>query len=613
MRKEANGTPGLFGRLFTSYDKIEESWRGSVVYGQLSRVHTTHAAGRFRRAVSQSVERSAILRVVRSAGAALPRITARTYGVFLLSFGLYAAMIFAIRAVASSLTADTDMLVGGLCAMAAAIPLLASGKTIFSAISTGRLSSYIAFDVLGFRKSADAVKGPPIQRLDMAFLSGMIAGLLTFYFSPDRIIGALLSAVLIYVVMARPETGMLLIYAAFPFLGDGALLISTAAVLVSYLCKLACGRRTLRVDAASLLALSFFILYIFGGFVHYGAGAEGVFPIRRVVFMTSYFLSCNLITNAEWRARLLRAMMFGASMLAVVSLVSLASPFLPPLTDVGSAYVHNLYAYGEGVFEAASESSYYLAMMLPVMMAYVMKHGGGKRVNMIFFSALVTAAAVMTMSRGLWLGVIAGVMVLMMMINIKLAYVPAALFILVPAVSLALPPAARSWLSGLLDNTGRTTRGRVLIRQRACGIFADNILGGIGTADGVFAGVYNAVSPVGASATNAQSLPLEIGVELGVVGLFVFIAAMALLLMRSATSLKRGSLISGAFAAGLCAALFSGMSNYIWIDDRMFLLFWLFAGALSAYSACGDGEQKREYKQTSVSGNGECAEADIVF
>ena len=153
----------------------------------------------------------------------------------------------------------------------------------------------------------------------------------------------------------------------------------------------------------------------------------------------------------------------------------------------------------------------------------------------------------------------------------------------------------------------------MLIRQRACGIFADNFLGGIGTADGVFAGVYNAVSPVGASATNAQSLPLEIGVELGVVGLFVFLAAMALLLMRSATSLKRGSLISGAFAAGLCAALFSGMSNYIWIDDRMFLLFWLFAGALSAYSAYGDGEQKREYKQTSVSGNGECAEADIVF
>lgn len=615
-RAASSLSDGFFGRFFTSYDKIEDSFDGGFLAEEFSDVRTSRAASGVRRAVARSMENSAILGAFRSLISSLPWLTVRTYGVFLLSFGLYAAIVFAIKAVATTIAADIDDLVTGVLAAVVSMPLLASGKPLATAVCSSRAASYIAFDMLGFERQDASVERRARQRLDMAFLFGMISGLFTFYFPAGAVIGFIVTAVVMMTVMSRPETGVILIFALFPFLSDAAIGALILATSFSYLVKLMCGRRTLRLGAAETLTLVFFILLVFGQLVHYGAGAGYVVNVRRIVYMFIYFPVVCLFGSDSWRPKLIRALLFGGSALAVISIASPLADNISSLSSTASSTViANMASWCTQMFDCAAVSSYYLAMIIPVMIAYVLRRGrGGGRFNMIVFSALVITASVMTMSRGLWMGVLVGVAVMLITVDARFVVLPLMATVLAPLAVTVMP---RSW-AALLDVSGVVTRRRAYIRGVSGRIFADNALGGIGSADGVFETVYDNATSVGASATNAQSLYIQIGVELGAAGLLCFLFAVIFILIKTMSGSRYGvdrekRLCSGALAAGMCAALFSGFSNCIWVDERMFLLFWMFAAASSVYPQRGSVRCAPSPPRTKITGDAGAASADIVI
>lgn len=611
---------GVFGRIFTSYDKIESAWREGAVYGIFSRMHTSRTLSRVRRGIARSVEGSLITRTMAKFGSAMPWLTLRSYGTFLFSFGFYTSIIYAIKAVATSLTADTDALVSGVLLMLLSVPLLLSGKTLAEAVTSSGLSSYLIFDILGYRRDEAEAGKRPQRRADVTFIVGMVTGLLTFYFDPQIIIGVILSLVLFYVVMSKPESGVIILYALFPFFPDAYLSAIIILILISYGVKLACGRRTLHFDTTDTFMLIFFLLIAAAELINYGAGTEHAGSSRRVIYMAAYFLTTNLMSNQAWRSRLIRALIFGGSAVAVVSVISVFGDTLASsIAGTGSKNLAWLGAWLGDATDAAEVSSYYLAMMLPVMAAYVFRRGtGGKRLNVLFFSIVTIAAAVLTMSRGLWLGAVAGVVLLLIVCDARFILLPLAAAVGVPAVVMLLPQEMRDSVTALFDMSGMLTQDRVEVRRLSGKIFFDNFLGGIGHGDGVFYTVYDSYSSVGATADNSQSLVLEIGVELGVIGLFVFLLAIVFLMMKSFTGTKNSTdyarrMCSLALASGIFAALISGLSNYIWLDERMFLLFFMFAGAASAYTEEIASDPGYEVVPGAVRGDEKTASIDITY
>ena len=611
---------GFFTRVLTSYDKIEDSYDGGLLYGTFSKLSTSKPVMRVRRAASRSMEQSVILRFFRSAILSLPWQTVRTYGVFLLSFGLYAAIIFAIKAVATTISADIDDLITGVLAVIVSIPLLTSGKSLSAAVCASRFVSYIAFDMLGFRRQDAAVDRHTRQRLDLSFLFGMICGLFTFYFPAGVILLFIISVLAAAVVMAKPETGVLLIFALFPFFSDRSLEVFIVITALSYFFKFICGRRTFRLGAAETLVLMFFLLLALGEVIHYGAGAGYSGDAGRIIYMIMYFLTVCLFSNASWRPRLIRALLFGGSAVATVSILSLFGETVKTvMSNASSAELAGLIAWCGNVFDSASVSTYYLAMIIPVMIAYVMRRGtGGKRFNMVVFSVLVVAAAIMTMSRGLWAGVLAGIAVMLIMIDARFAALPLFLAAATSLLMTVLPRSISRNFDALFDVSGLATQSRANIRMTSWRLFGENLLGGIGSADGVFGAVYDNATSVGAAATNAQSLYIQIGVELGITGLICFLFAAVLIVMKTVSGARYGvssekKLCSGALAAGMCAALFSGLSNCIWVDGRMFLLFWMFAGAASVYPMRGEVRREPEVTVTKITGDKDAAYADITI
>ena len=371
-RAEGSLGGGFFGRLFTSYGALEALFRKSAVYGMFSRAGGSRAASRIRVGVARSLEGSVVIRAVRRFVSALPWLTMRSYGSFLFSFGFYASVIFAIKAVATSLTAEYDALVSGVVMMLCSVPLLLSGKTLAGAVASSRLLSYVVFDILGFRREEAESDRAPYGRADMAFLAGMIAGLLTFYVEPLRVLGAMISLLMLLIVLHKPETGVILLFALFPFFTDGRLLLLTAVIMLSYAVKLMCGRRTFSLDIADTFVLIFLVLTAAAEILNYGAGTGHSGSAVSVLSMIPYFLTVNLMVNQAWRRRMMRAMMFGGSAMAVVSLAAFLAGSLPDLAgSVTSDVVRGTVGWLEGIAASADAASFYLAMMMPVMIGYV--------------------------------------------------------------------------------------------------------------------------------------------------------------------------------------------------------------------------------------------------
>ena len=95
------------------------------------------------------------------------------------------------------------------------------------------------------------------------------------------------------------------------------------------------------------------------------------------------------------------------------------------------------------------------------------------------------------------------------------------------------------------------------------------------------------------SAPHAHNLFLQITIELGIAGLLVF-SILILMLVRSSfsffrkRSLRHFSSVSGLLClSALMALLLNGMTEYVWYDNRIYLLFWLVAGLITAIRRIG--------------------------
>jgi O-antigen ligase len=124
-------------------------------------------------------------------------------------------------------------------------------------------------------------------------------------------------------------------------------------------------------------------------------------------------------------------------------------------------------------------------------------------------------------------------------------------------------------------------------------MFADHFESGIGVGKDAFAIVYPSYSLAGIeSAPHSHNLYLQIGIELGIIGLVAFLVVILLMDIYNFTfyvnekqmykPARKYKLYSAAALCGVMAVLAQGMTDYVWYNYRIFLLFWLLLGLASA-------------------------------
>ncbi|WP_373532698.1 O-antigen ligase family protein [Vampirovibrio sp.] len=128
---------------------------------------------------------------------------------------------------------------------------------------------------------------------------------------------------------------------------------------------------------------------------------------------------------------------------------------------------------------------------------------------------------------------------------------------------------------------------RLNVYNSARQMVRDNPIVGIGPGNGTFKLVYGLYMVPGYNALGAYSVPLEIAVEQGVIGLVIFLSLLLVLMLRAFLALDaphltlQQKILIGGLLTGILGSFMYGIFDTIWYRPSVNLLFWFMVAALA--------------------------------
>lgn len=613
---------GFFGYIFSGYNNKAKA----PFFGRLKRTKAASLWAEFRYGLCRHIETSLIVGTTADLMKHLLGCRLKVYGAFLASFGVYTAISALIYSVLSGTVNDIlshPYLLPSVIMILSSVPLVMSRKTLSESIS-GSLIGKAALAVTGFTSEdiAEADVSGDGGHLNTGFLLGLICGAATYAVSPIYIIGGIAGLVFMYLVLIRPEIGVLLLFFAMPFLPTMVLGGITAYTAVCFFIKLIRGKRIIRFEPIDIAVLAFAVLLFFGGSV--SLSSSSLKPaLLMVCFIMAYFLTVGLITTREWLVRC------SVAAVAAGTLESLYGIFM---YFTGRGYSSDAWLDSEmfsalsgravGTLENPNMLGEYLILIIPIAVGMFIGRGEGLRRFQAFLClGAMGACLVFTWSRGAWLGLIFAALLFLFMWHRRSVWVIVAGVASIPFLPYVLPASIVARFTSIGNMGDSSTSYRVYIWRATVNMIKDNFLTGIGIGGDAWNRVYPLYSYLGVEAApHSHNLYLQIWLELGIAGMLAFLV-FAFLLYQSgftmfrdlsgnselaspdisegvlkksigdgldtASEMRRGKIqLRISAAAPLCgvfAVLVQGMTDYSWYNYRLYLMFWLVAGLSSAY------------------------------
>lgn len=532
-----------------------------------------------------------------------------TYGVLVFSFALFLLLTQSLTLLFSMYSipfrflthlASVDKVLT-LAFMAAAVVLMAASLVLIFAkevsfyafMMESRLTGLALRRFMGLRSTA--VKKEVLPRHSgKAFILGMIFGLVTFFVPPAQVF--LFAGVLtvFFLILNLPEFGLLLTIFLLPFFSfwehsAAAALAFGGTVLFGTLIKLLRGKRHLKIELIDLAAAGFLLLVLFGGIVTLGGASSFRMAAVYLLFGMLYFAVTVLVKSIEWLERCLYALMASSLIVSCLGILEWALGKARTVwqdNEVFDAIAGRVVS----LWENPNVLAEFLLVTFFVSLGCLigLKKASGKMLALFSF-ALSGACLLLTWSRGAWLG--AALLFVLMLLVLSPKTFP---FVLLLAAGAAmsfvfLPDSFVERVSSILTFSDSSVLYRLNIWRGCSALIRRCFLTGVGVGEEAFTSAYRDFALTGIEAApHSHSLYMQIVIELGIVGLLLFFILIVLLL-RSAFSLFRArslkpesSVLVLALTAAVMALLVNGLTDYIWYNSRIFLLFWVVVGLISA-------------------------------
>lgn len=574
----------LIGGFFTSYKTENAKAKSSAAHDIYKRVKLSDKVFTpVKRMIARATENSAILSFFKNILDSLTSSSMKSYGIFIFSSALYSAIVYIFRVFYfGSVEVKASHIITLIVMLIASVLMIASRQTLASSLLSSPTASFVLLNVVGIRREALEGRAPKRDRFDIPFIAGLIFGLASIAVRPLSIIFCMLAAVAAYLVLIKPEFGVFLIIVSLPFTPTMMLVAAVIYTLVCFYIKVARGKRSVKFDLLDAVVLVFLGLTAMGGIV--SCSDTSIRPaLVYCAFMLGYFLVVNLIRSREWIMRCVYGLIVSCS---AVALYGLFQNFF----GISNATWHDTRLFGGisgrvvSTFENPNVLSEYLIMCIPIILAAVILANAPKRRFALVCSLAVSVVClVYTWSRGAWLGFLIGVILFMLMYSKKTL----ALLIVCSAAIPFLPALLPSNIVERFLSIGNMSDGSTIYRtnvwRSTFELIKDHWRSGIGIGEEAFAKVYGLYALLGVeNAPHSHNLYMQILIELGIVGLIAFIVLIVIWsqsVFGLHVSERRGEkLYSNAVFCGIVAVLAQGMTDYIWYNYRVFLMFWLLIG-----------------------------------
>lgn len=573
---------GLFGTIFS---KI------GLMFKHLRSVKTSFAA---------SCEKSIVLSFVNKTIDKLVSRQARNYGAFLFYFGLYSAVIHLIKHFTlEKVELLTFDFLFSLFVFAVSFLLLPIKTPVNKLIAGSKILSFFFFGLFPYDAENFANKNAQNASNSAFLVLGMVLGALTYFVSPVVILGAIALVCFVAIVFKTPEVGIVFLFSFLPFLPTMVLAAFIMLIFASFIYKLARGKRTLKFELIDIMVLAFCAILFFGGIFSVDVPSSIPPVLVFVCFLSSYFLIVNLIKSIDLVKK--------CSCVLCVSLtfVSLYGIYQNYFGTTNAAWIDEEMFSDIGnrvvsTFENPNVLGEYFVTVIPIALAMVLvaKTFASKTCYFIC-SVLSLVCLVFTWSRGAWLGLIAGLVVYVLMLNKRSMILVSLGACSIPLLPFVLPATIVSRFTSIGNVSDSSTSYRLSIYKAVADMLGDYSLSGIGVGEGAFAKIYPAYSYAGIEAApHSHNLYMQLCLELGIFALifyllllFVFAQYCISFIADKKNTDRSMRLICTGGLCGIFSVLIQGLTDYTWYNYRVYLVFWL----IFALCICARRSSQRDH------------------
>ena len=641
-------TGGSIGALFSAYPDVNESALGRISdSGFRTRILTPA-----RRAVASKLENSVFADLYGRFVKYLLSVRLRIYGVFLFSFLIYSA-VFAAIGFFRGKSDDISVFVIPALISLGCIPILIPGKTLSQALASSKIGALI-LKIIGARVERldlDRKNG----RGDIALVLALFMSFLTFFVPFWLILAAVVGAVFVLVVFDSPEFGTICLFFFMPILPTVALAAIGVLTMLSFLLKAILARRLFRFEAIDLTFLPFVLFMLVATL--FGASqtslASGAIMI---IFCCCFYLVVFTLVTREWLRRAAIALIISCAGISVYGIFQYINESVFGNAVENDWVDQKMFGYITGRATATLDNpnmlSVYLIIVLPIAFCALITLARNFRERFAAFAAfsVITLCLGLTWTRGAWLGALIALVILVMIWSRRSIYMFIAGIVAFPFLPYILPANIWARFSSIGNFADSSSAYRVNILKSAFELLPRFIMNGLGLGEESWYAVWTKIALDGVEdTTHTHNLFVQIWVQTGLVSLIVFICFIVLLFVSnfnffrklkeaddvimshiSVGSLKESSsseppekavdvnaekkktvlrLEAAAPACGIFAALLMGLTDYIWYNYRVFLIFWLVCGLSSANVRVG--RRELEYRTAALSPGK--ASAEIVI
>ena len=606
---------GLFGFVFADlYTKCNEKWKKGFIYNLFRK---RKQKIRDRATLAHIYEESLLNKKLLEFFDGIVHSHMRYWGVLLLFFGLAVSGTAIVKNYYFGDNTLTDIITGAVVVILS-LPFVISRREFGEALLNRRFTRFLITNVLNLNPTRFESEGALFEgSYFAAILLSVGLGVSTYFISPLLIVSLVILLLLFILTMSFPEFGLILLMIMLPFANafpnpTVAILILLGFASCGFISKLIRGKRVIRFELIDVMVAAFSALLLFGGIFTCGGVSSLHSAEVYFAFLFVYFLIVNMYIGKSSIYRAFKVLVATASIVSLVGIVK-GGVIDPAWVDL--SMFNDLPGRVNVFLGNPNMLGVYLVIAFPLALAQ-MKVSQKKISKFLYFicAALIFACTVMTGSRGAWLGLLVSAVLYLVIYNFKNIWIVIVGGVAVPLLQFVVPQYIVNRFVSIFTMADSSIQMRLDIWRGAWNMAKDNIFTGIGVGDYAYKIVYDGYAIPGAdSAVHAHSLPLQILIDVGIVGLVVFGIIMFMYLQSCSVEIKHGAMKSKSrtmIIAGLSSilgALTMGFADNIWYNYRVFIMFWIVVALTVALTKTN----VRERESTRIIANMTSADLEI--
>lgn len=544
-------------------------------------------------AYSKQVLSSPAVGFISNLRSALARASVKSYGILFLAFGLITLLAnFAEYYFRDLPGSPAFELVVGIVFAVISVPLLFVDMPLADILERIPFTEFILFDFFCLRRSASLKKQNEKQELSwlIPIFAATVLATFGFIFPLHIVLIATLALVILALAISSPEFSLMItltLLPLIPILPRSTLILTAliATTAVSYTIKVLLGKRLFHFEQYDATMLIFMLFVLISGIFNKGiVSFENSLVIVALGF--TYFLVSNILVNRRLAENAVKIIVFSSVPTAIYGIITYYSTsarpeWLDPTFD-------NIASRAYSTFGNPNVYAVFLIVSLIFSVALAFEKAERKYAPAyVLITALNLFVLILTWTRGAWLAVIISAIGFAI---IRSRRCPKALLfpaLLVPLAVPFIPSDITERFLSIFNMQDSSLASRLSIWRSSLRMFIDNIFIGAGVGSEAFSKEFLKYAEDSVTAPHSHNLFLEIGCEIGIFGLLLFMFMLLIRIRHRATYAKyvRNSSVDNLCTVSgtvLFALLVFGMTDYIWYNSAMYVLFWAVFGIGSA-------------------------------